>query len=77
MATTSSNSGSAGGVAGGNSSKSDSMKRGIRYSHFARMESTQVLEAATLDLVNIFKLKVGFFYSEYYNVLSQYTWSLH
>ena len=50
--------GSQGGVASGSGSRGDSLKRGIRFSHFARMESSQVLEAATQDLVNIFQLKV-------------------
>lgn len=40
--------------------KGDSLKRGIRFSHFARMESSQVLEAAILDLINIFQVKVVF-----------------
>lgn len=50
--------GSQGGVASGSGSRGDSLKRGIRFSHFARIESSQVLEAATQDLVNIFQLKV-------------------
>ena len=55
---TSLNGGSVGGIGGGSGSRGDSLKRGIRFSHFARMESSQVLEAAILDLVNIFQLKV-------------------
>ena len=46
------------GVAGGGG-KGDSLKRGIRFSHFARMESSQVLEAAILDLLTIFQIKVS------------------
>ena len=46
------------GVVGGGA-KGDSLKRGIRFSHFARMESSQVLEAAILDLLTIFQIKVG------------------
>ena len=48
-------------MSGGSGSKGDSLKRGIRFSHFARMESSQVLEAAILDLVNIFRLKVVYY----------------
>ena len=47
---------SGGGV--GSAAKGDSLKRGIRYSHFARIESSQVLEAAMQDLINIFQIKV-------------------
>ena len=50
---------STGGVAGGGE-KGDSLKRGIRFSHFARMESSQVLEAAVVDLINIFQIKVSY-----------------
>ena len=56
----SSNSTAVGGAVGGagGGTKGDSLKRGIRFSHFARMESSQVLEAAIQDLLNIFQIKV-------------------
>lgn len=38
---------------------SGSLKRNIQFSHFATMESEEVLKAATEDLVKIFQLKVS------------------
>ena len=43
----------------GGSGKSNSLKRNIQFSHFATMESEEVLKAATEDLVRIFQLKVS------------------
>ena len=63
------NNSSAGGVAVSVAGKGDSLKRGIRFSHFARMESSQVLEAAILDLINIFQIKVVLCVYTYIEVL--------
>ncbi len=47
---------------GGEGSKSSSLRRGVvpglKFSHFASVESAEVLKAATEDLVRIFQLKV-------------------
>lgn len=59
MTSLNSSMGTGGGQGVGGAGKGDSLKRGIRFSHFARMESSQVLEAAMLDLINIFQIKVS------------------